>query len=88
MELLRTGKKDNSRRVFPGMGGSRNNPVRIGTKREEAIARNEAWAKLSPQAQLESLDNRLGEGVGAERQRAKIQSRIDRKKGNVPLAQR
>lgn len=88
MELLRTGKKDNSRRVFPGMGGSRRNPVRIEAKREEAKARNEAWVKLSPQAQLESLDNRLGKGAGAEKQRAKIQSRIDRKKGNVPLAQR
>lgn len=88
MELLRTGKKDNSRRVFPGMGGARHNPVNIGVKREEAKARNEAWAKLSPQAQLESLDVRLGKGVGAVKQRAKIQSRIDRKKGNVPLAQR
>lgn len=88
MELIRTGKKDNSRRVFPGMGGANHNPVRINAKREEAKVRNEAWAKLSPKAQLESLDNRLGKGVGAVKQRAKIQSRIDRKKNNVPLAQR
>ena len=88
MEALRSGKKDNSRRVFPGMGGAHHNPVRISAKRAEAKERNEAWAKLSPQAQIESLDRRLGKDVGAVKQRAKIQSRIDRKKGNVPLAQR
>ena len=46
-------------------------------KETEAIVRNEAWAKLTPEQQLESLDNRLGKGVGAKKQRAKIQLKID-----------
>ena len=46
-------------------------------KETEAIVRNEAWAKLTPEQQLESLDNRLGKGIGAKKQRAKIQSKIN-----------
>ena len=46
-------------------------------KETEAIVRNETWAKLTPEQQLESLDNRLGEGIGAKKQRAKIQAKID-----------
>ena len=46
-------------------------------KETEAIVRNEAWAKLTPEQQLESLDNRLGKGIGAKKQRAKIQYKID-----------
>ena len=46
-------------------------------KETEAKVRNEAWAKLTPEQQLESLDNRLGKGVGAKKQRAKIQSKIN-----------
>ena len=46
-------------------------------KETEAKVRNEAWAKLTPEQQLESLDNRLGKGIGAKKQRAKIQSKIN-----------
>ena len=46
-------------------------------KETEAIVRNEAWAKLTPEQQLGSLDNRLGKGIGAKKQRAKIQSKIN-----------
>ena len=46
-------------------------------KETEAIVRNEAWAKLSPEQQLASLDERLGKGIGAKKQRAKIQYKID-----------
>lgn len=41
-------------------------------KREEAEARNSAWRALSPKEQLASLDRRLGKGVGAVKQRARI----------------
>jgi len=47
------------------------------TKNKEAIERNEHWASLSPEKQLASLDLRLGVGVGAVKQRAKIQAQID-----------
>jgi hypothetical protein len=46
-------------------------------KETEAIVRNEAWAKLTPEQQLASLDERLGKGIGAKKQRARIQHKID-----------
>ena len=47
------------------------------TKQTEAIVRNEAWAKLTYEQQLADLDRRLGKGIGAKKQRAKIQYKID-----------
>ena len=47
------------------------------TKQTEAAVRNEAWAKLTYEQQLASLDERLGKGIGAEKQRARIQYKID-----------
>ena len=47
------------------------------TKQTEAIVRNEAWAKLTYEQQLADLDKRLGKGIGAKKQRAKIQYKID-----------
>ena len=46
-------------------------------KETEAIVRNEAWAQLTPEQQLASLDERLGKGIGAKKQRARIQYKID-----------
>ena len=46
-------------------------------KETEAIVRNEAWAKLTPKQQLASLDERLGKGIGAKKQRARIQYKIN-----------
>ena len=46
-------------------------------KETEAIVRNEAWAKLTPEQQLADLDIRLGKGIGAKKQRARIQHKID-----------
>lgn len=41
-------------------------------RRIEAVARQEEWANLSPAEQLAELDRRLGKGVGAKKQRARI----------------
>ena len=49
----------------------------MNTKQQEAIERNEYWVQLTPEQQLESLDTRLGKGIGAKKQRAKIQYKID-----------
>ena len=46
-------------------------------KQTEAAARNEAWAKLTYEQQLADLDRRLGKGIGAKKQRARIQYKID-----------
>ena len=46
-------------------------------KHKEAIERNEYWAQLTPEQQLDVLDIRLGKDVGAKKQRARIQYKID-----------
>ena len=46
-------------------------------KQREAIERNETWAKLTYEQQLADLDRRLGKGIGAKKQRARIQYKID-----------
>lgn len=43
----------------------------------EATERNTNWSSLTPQEQIERLDVRLGKGVGAVKQHAKIQAKID-----------
>ena len=49
----------------------------MNTKQQEAIERNEYWAQLTPEQQLDVLDIRLGKDVGAKKQRARIQYKID-----------
>ena len=46
-------------------------------RKMEAEQRNEAWKLLSLQQQLESIDLRLGKDIGAKKQRARIQYKID-----------
>lgn len=66
------GQKQNIRR-YTG-GGVR--PDRADAKREEAKARQEAWSKLAPELQLRRLDEILGKGLGAKRQRARLQALV------------
>lgn len=47
------------------------------SRQGRAEANRLAWAKLSPAEQLADLDQRLGKGVGAVKQRAQIQALID-----------
>ena len=42
-------------------------------KVKEGEERNDYWRKLTPAEQIASLDRRLGKGVGAKRQRAKLE---------------
>ena len=46
-------------------------------KQKEAIERNEAWAQLTLEQQIADLDRRLGKGIGAKKQRARIQYKIN-----------
>jgi len=45
-------------------------------KRKESQDRLESWRKLSPQQQLDALDARLGKGVGATKQREKLNAKL------------
>ena len=53
------------------------NILNIMDKQQEAFDRNKIWAQLTPEQQLNSLDERLGKGIGAKKQRARIQHKID-----------
>lgn len=76
------GKSDSARRKYKGakredssreyVGGRRNNPVGLALRRKEAAKRQSAWSKLSPAEQLKKLDERLGKGTGAKRQRERL----------------
>ena len=41
-------------------------------KRKEAKARQEKYDKLTPQQRLDKLDRKLGKGVGAKKERARL----------------
>ena len=45
-------------------------------RREEALERQEAYAKLTPHQKLKKLDAKLGPGVGAVRERARLHQLI------------
>jgi len=55
-----------------------NFPHRHEKRAKEAVERQEAFGKLSPQQRLTLLDARLGAGVGAKRQRAKLSKLIEK----------
>ena len=46
-------------------------------KQTEAAVRNEAWAQLTSEQQIADLDRRLGKDIGAKKQSARIQYKID-----------
>lgn len=50
---------------------------RVDIRREDADKRNGEWKGLSPEKQLAELDARLGKGIGAAKQRAKLQAKIE-----------
>lgn len=62
-------------RMFPGIAGRRpdNKKARVTDGKE----RQEAWTNLGLKGQLTALDSRLGKGVGAQKQRARLQNLID-----------
>lgn len=51
-----------------------NFPKRKEARREEAMARQAAYAELSPKQKLAALDAKFGKGLGAARERARIEA--------------
>ena len=47
---------------------------RLAQKRHEAQVRQEEYSKLTPKQKLERLDARLGPGVGAKKERARLEA--------------
>lgn len=69
--------KVDNRRKYSG-GGPRPDLTEI--KRKESAERQKEWSNLTLRQQLETLDRRLGKGVGAAKQRARILNGIEKSK--------
>ena len=55
-----------------------NFPSRVEKRRSGAVHRNEEWASLSHEQKLTALDQRLGVGQGAAKQRARIAAQMEK----------
>ena len=58
------------------MAGRKNFPNRCESRRNKTLERQEARNKLDVQQQLNKLDEKLGIGVGAVKERLRLQGRI------------
>lgn len=74
-------KKQNNDRKFSGPGPRPDNTPH---KRTEAAERQAAYDALSSKEKIALLDNRLGKGVGAEKQRARIAAEAEAAKNPKP----
>ena len=80
MEPIIKGKRTNHRQ-FPGVKGRR--PDNKKHKQAEAIERQEFFAGLSTEKKIALLDSRLGVGIGAKKQRARLALQLTPKKEEV-----
>lgn len=62
------------KRMFPGISGQR--PDLHATRVMEAKERQVVWSALTPLEQLATLDRRLGNGVGAKKQRSRLRLKV------------
>ena len=65
-------KRTNHNRRYTGT--SQHRPDKKKWRQEEAIERQTAYDKLSIREKLDLLDRRLGIGVGAKKQRARLEA--------------
>lgn len=71
-------KKENNDRRHPGIKGRR--PDNKRHKIDEAGDRQRTYDGLTAAQKLAKLDAKLGEGVGAKRERAKLQAALEQLK--------
>lgn len=67
--------KENNRRKFPD--GSSPRPDLSKIKKEEAIERQTYYNTLSIEEKIARLDDKLGKGIGAKKQRAQFQTLLN-----------
>lgn len=58
-------------------------PERREKRHEDALRRNRDWKSRTPEEKIRILDNRLGEGLGAKKQRAKLLAQIKDKPSDL-----
>jgi hypothetical protein len=82
------GKKDNSRRKFPASRGPRPDLAKI--KKDEALARKETYDKLSIEAKILDLNERLDklrilgkEPGAAKKQLAKLMAQLEKRSAPI-----
>lgn len=68
-------KKQNNKRAYPGLGVGKT-AHHFNPRKRAAEARNAEFSALTYEQQLESLDERLGKGEGAVKQRKKLAAKI------------
>lgn len=54
-------------------------PLAKQNRQQEALDRQEGWDALDPAGKVAVLDQRLGEGVGATKQRARLAAQMTKK---------
>ena len=64
-------KKVNNDRKYPGIRGSRRPDLKK-FKQEEALERQKMYDSMSVEEKIAKLDLKLGKGIGAEKQRTKL----------------
>jgi hypothetical protein len=69
------GPKLNNRRVFPDANHQPNHKAKF--RMDEAKERQAAYDQLTIQQKLDLLDTRLGKGVGAVQQRARLAQQLE-----------
>ena len=50
-------------------------------KQKEAVERQKKHDALTPQQKLNKLNQKFGRGIGAHKERAKLKSQLNKKKG-------
>ena len=81
-EIKRQGKTNKFRR-FPEKGGGVNRPDTRDFRVAEALERKLTHSKLTIQERIDKLDLLLGSGIGAKRERARLQVLLDAERTKI-----
>ena len=80
MADIKRKKTNKNRRFSVGSGGHRSHPQNQQARQQEAAIRQTVTDDMTPKQRLAHLDEMLGVGQGAVKERARLQSLIDAQK--------